>query len=92
MIPLKPLLFLRAILHFIGAILRHPFGKRPATVPHETAVAREGKCSVCPHHVGSQCDLCSCFIGIKVLLSTESCPDKPKRWGEYYSPRRDGLK
>lgn len=92
MVPLKPLLFLRAIGRFFWTVLLGIFSKRPPTVPTKVTEKRHAKCNVCPHRVDDQCGLCSCFIGIKVLLSSESCPDKPKRWGEYYSERRSGIK
>ena len=36
-------------------------------------------CLVCPHKVGWQCARCTCFLDVKVLVTTESCPDK--KWG-----------
>lgn len=88
----KPLIFLRALARFLLALIRRPFVQRPSIVPTTVSDARHHQCDVCPHRVGSQCSICSCFIGVKVLLSTESCPDKPARWGEYFSRRRPGIK
>lgn len=78
----SPKTFLHAVRRFLG---------RPEVVPASIAGARRAICEACPHYENSQCQLCTCFVPLKVLLSTESCPDKPQRWREYFSPKRDGL-
>lgn len=43
---------------------------------------REARCRVCPHFDREQCTKCTCFVGLKVLLAHERCPDNPPRWRE----------
>ena len=43
---------------------------------------REARCRLCPHFDNEQCTKCTCFVGLKVLLAHERCPDNPPRWRE----------
>jgi hypothetical protein len=47
---------------------------RPVIAPERTQSLRRQTCHTCPHRVGEQCQICTCFIGVKVMLSSESCP------------------
>lgn len=49
-------------------------------VPSEVADSRLLSCLSCPRLVADtrQCAECTCFVDVKVMLSTESCP--LKRW------------
>jgi len=52
------------------------FSPGPLAVPEKVAAQRLEICKVCPYNVGGQCTVCTCFISIKVMLSTETCPKK----------------
>lgn len=68
---------LRALGRLIRGIFFRP---EPVIVEPEVQDARLQKCNECEFLVPDcrQCVLCTCFVDVKVLLSTESCPKK--RW------------
>lgn len=68
--------FFRAILR----TLRYAKAGFPVIAPKEIQAERFHLCRECRWHIGNQCVLCTCFIGVKTLLSAESCPDHPPRW------------
>jgi hypothetical protein len=72
---------------FLAALFR--FAQRPEVVPPRVELIREARCTLCPENENSQCQQCSCFIPLKVKLSTESCPIG--KWREYYTPKNNGL-
>jgi len=78
----NPKLFLLACLRFF---------RRPELTPDRVAAIREARCQLCPHHSGGQCQICTCIVDIKVRLATESCPDTPPHWKEYYNFKSNGL-
>lgn len=66
------------------------FLRRPEVVPREVEEVRGNTCDTCVHSDGLQCQKCTCFIPLKIKLSTESCP--VGAWGEYFNPIKDGLR
>ncbi len=74
-------------LKFLKALLR--FSKRPEVVPPEIENKRGETCDNCEHREGFQCQKCTCFIPLKIKLSTESCPIQ--KWGEYLTLKKNGL-
>lgn len=72
--------FIRALWKFLG---------RPELAPLGVVEVRRARCQLCPHNENGQCQKCTCFIGLKTMFSTESCPDR--RWSEYYNKNRHGL-
>ena len=73
--------------NFFKALFR--FAKRPEVAPEWVQTKRHSRCMHCPHNESGQCQLCTCYCPMKVILATESCPDK--RWGEYFSNKKTGL-
>jgi len=65
------------------------FSKRPELVPQDVEDARTECCDRCEHSSGNQCQKCTCYIPLKVKLSTESCPIK--KWGQYHYQKFNGL-
>lgn len=66
----------------LGRVLRQIFLRRePFAVPAEVQDDRLALCNECEFLVpdSRQCVKCTCFVDIKTLLSTESCP--VKKWG-----------
>ena len=45
-------------------------------VDESVAATRLQICQVCPYNSNGQCTVCTCFISLKVMLSTETCPKK----------------
>jgi hypothetical protein len=45
-------------------------------VDDKVAAARLSICHACPYHEDGQCTVCTCFVRMKVMLSTETCPKK----------------
>lgn len=72
----SPILLLRALWRVIKF---RAYGDR-VLAPKEEMARREAICRACPHYANEQCKLCTCFVGIKVMLAAESCPDDPPRW------------
>lgn len=69
-------------LRAIGRVLRQIFLRRePFVVPSEVQDDRLARCNECEFLVldSRQCVKCTCFVDVKTLLSTESCPEK--KWG-----------
>ena len=63
--------------------VRSLFAKDERTLATEYVQAvREARCRLCPHFDREQCTKCTCFVGLKVLLAYERCPDNPPRWRE----------
>lgn len=61
-------------------------GFRTLSTPKEENF-RAGKCKICPFHTENhQCSLCGCFTPLKVLITTEKCPDK--RWGAIWKKKK----
>lgn len=57
--------------------VRRLFSQRsagPLTVDESVAAARLQICQACPYNDNGQCTVCTCFISLKVMLSTETCP------------------
>ena len=64
-----------------GRVLRRIFFRREAViVAPDVQDARLARCNECEFLVPDcrQCVVCTCFVDVKVMLSTESCPKK--RW------------
>lgn len=53
---------------------------RPVIAPKAVIEVREAKCNACVKNLGGWCQICSCLVEAKVLLSAEQCPDDPPRW------------
>lgn len=67
----------------LGRVLRQVFLRgEPFAVPTEVQDDRLAHCNTCEFLVpdSRQCVKCTCFVDIKTLLSTESCPEK--KWGK----------
>lgn len=80
-IPLK--VWLRAPFRFAVAMRRALVFRlmgRPVITPKVIQEYREAVCDRCAHNARGTCDLCACLIAVKVMLSSEECPDKPPRW------------
>lgn len=73
---------------FFRALLR--FFKRPEVVPPEVEAVRGNTCDTCEFSDGLQCQKCTCFIPLKIKLSTESCP--VGAWGEYFNKNKNGIR
>lgn len=65
------------------------FARRPEVVPRDIEELRAGVCDRCEFSEGFQCQKCTCFIPLKIKLSTESCPIQ--KWGEYHNPKNNGI-
>ncbi len=74
---------------FLHALVQ--FFKRPELAPKSVQDKRYERCRTCPQNDSGQCQICSCYIPIKIMLATEKCPAKKPLWGEYHSRRRNGL-
>lgn len=72
----SPVTFARAVFRTIQYLV----AGRPVLAPGPIQEDRLAACEKCPWHVDSQCVKCTCFVAVKVLLSSESCPDNPPRW------------
>lgn len=61
-----------------GRILRQLFRRGPFTVSPARQDARLAACEACEFLIrdSRQCVKCTCFVDIKTLLSSESCPEK----------------
>lgn len=69
---------IRAIGRKFWTICTLGFGKM--FVGDVTRANRLRKCLLCEHYEDGQCDLCLCFVEIKVRFADEACPDKPPKW------------
>lgn len=79
-----PVTFAKAIWHSI----QYVFSGFPAMAPSSVVKDRSAICATCPFKVQDQCSKCACFLTIKVLLSSESCPDQPSKWNRLtFKPR-----
>lgn len=68
-------------LRAFGRVLRSWFREEERVVSTDEVVhMRRIRCALCPHNVGGQCSLCTCFVDLKTYFATESCPDTPPRW------------
>lgn len=65
------------------------FARRPEVVPEAIEKKRGETCDACIFSSGMQCLKCTCFIPLKIKLSTESCP--LKKWGQYHNQKFDGI-
>lgn len=65
---------------FVFRTVRHVLQGRPAIAPPDIRAERYETCLRCPQNIDGQCRVCTCFISVKVLLSSESCPENPPRW------------
>jgi hypothetical protein len=54
----------------------------------EVRAGRVALCQDCRHNRQGQCELCTCYIGLKTLLANERCP--AKIWGPQ-TKRSTGL-
>lgn len=52
--------------------------KKPVFVSDDLLSRRLAACEACPNLSGDQCRLCTCFVDVKAMLATETCPDS--RW------------
>lgn len=52
------------------------FSVKPSFVTEEEAQKRLDTCDECPYfdQTSRQCRICTCFVDLKVQLSTEDCP------------------
>lgn len=68
----------------IGRVLRQILRREPFAVPPDVQDTRLSFCNRCEFLVpdSRQCVKCTCFVDIKTLLSTESCPER--KWGRLY--------
>ena len=71
-----PSTFLRAVWH----VIQYVWNGFPVMAPEHVVKDRSRICGECPFKVADQCSKCACFLTVKVLLSSESCPDQPARW------------
>jgi hypothetical protein len=68
----------------LGRVIRRILRREPFVVPAEAQDARLAQCNACEFLVpdSRQCVKCTCFVDVKTLLSTESCPER--KWGRLY--------
>lgn len=52
-----------------------------AHVSLEERERRRVICESCPFFDAGRCKICGCFLRLKTVIATESCPDNPPRWG-----------
>lgn len=76
-----------AFFRFIAAIWRglvYHWRQGSVFATMTQAEDRLAVCEKCPYlsgqDDGATCRLCNCFVGAKVMLKSESCPDIPQRW------------
>ena len=69
---IKPLVALRALRRIIWASILG----LPVIAPEDLMVKRLRRCQACPKFDEDfgQCKECSCFVKVKVMLTTEGCP------------------
>lgn len=65
------------------------FAKLPEIVPQLVELGRGFTCHSCEHNVDNQCQKCTCFIPLKIKLSTESCP--LGKWKQYFNATYNGI-
>ncbi len=65
------------------------FAQRPELVPDRVEFTRAVYCDGCLFSSGKQCLKCTCYIPLKVKLSTESCPIN--KWGQFYNSKNNGI-
>ena len=51
----------------------------PVAGPPE-ASTRLDTCRACPRYRDGWCEICGCYMPVKVRLATARCPDVPARW------------
>lgn len=71
-----PVTFLKAVFKTLKFLVLG----RPVFAPVDVREDRYEICRACPRYSYGQCTLCTCFVSMKVILSAESCPEKPPRW------------
>jgi hypothetical protein len=71
-----PVTFVKAVFRTVQFLWQG----RPVLAPREVQEDRYSVCRKCPLQLDGQCTVCTCFVSVKVLLSSESCPDSPPRW------------
>lgn len=73
----------------VGRAVRAALHLKPVLAPAQIVNYRLDVCYKCPRIDDDfeQCTLCTCFIIAKTALATESCPDKPSRWGVWDGKR-----
>lgn len=57
-----------------GRVLRQLAARQPLTVEEATYGQRLEICGACPYHVAGRCLECGCFVRLKNILATETCP------------------
>ena len=62
---------LQALRRFVSRLWRRD---QPVLVEPEEQNRRLSLCRSCPRLSGSQCAVCTCFVEVKTLLTTERCP------------------
>ena len=65
------------------------WSRRHEIAPESAQIGRQNRCLVCPHYENGQCQVCTCYVPMKIILATESCPKG--QWGEYFSDANTGL-
>ena len=60
----------RAILKAVRRFLNHDAVIASSDVIHE----REDRCRKCPNFDDHQCSICTCYVGLKVMIASEGCP------------------
>lgn len=60
--------------------VRYLIAGRPVLAPSKVQDDRLAECYKCRWYLDGQCTECTCFVAVKVLLSSESCPANPPRW------------
>lgn len=68
----NPFKFAKAMWH----VLLWTLQGKPVIAPVSVQAHRRFECDRCPYRVDDQCSVCTCFIGVKVMLSCEECPKR----------------
>lgn len=71
-----PVTFLKAVFR----TAKYLASGRPILAPVDVQEERYAICRSCRWYLDAQCTVCTCFVSMKVVLSAESCPEKPPRW------------
>ena len=69
------------VIRSVGEVAMTAVKTRQVFAQQEIVDRRWNLCLQCPQIApAKRCAICGCFMGLKVKLSTSSCPDNPPRW------------
>lgn len=68
---------------FVISVVRSLICGKDILAPELIRMKRLSKCLVCEHYREGQCELCTCFVEMKVCFSDEKCPHVPPKWNSF---------